>query len=172
MKKPSPITLIVYAATINLTRVKITPSPKGNDPLSIVNYAIEQEEYDQKYCVFDKDTHPNYEQALQKIDKTKSMLAINSVPCFEYWLLLHFTSSTSPFAITGKNSAADNVIKKLRKYIENYNKGDEDTFSKTKDKIPLAIKHAKQAKNDCTKRGDDNPSTNVHILVETLQKLN
>ncbi len=87
-------------------------SGDGTDPMSIVNTAIklfsEDRKYDSVYCVFDKDSHPTYDAALDKIRNTKLKKAARngsthsnfescrSVPCFEFWFLLHFERSRKP----------------------------------------------------------------------------
>ena len=77
------------------------------------------QEFDRIFCVFDRDGHQNYQQALDKIagspmGKKGKLQAITSVPCFEIWILLHFGYSTAPFVKTGNKSACDKVVYALR----------------------------------------------------------
>lgn len=48
--------------------------------------------YDQVWCVFDVDEHPNLGDALQMARDNGIHLAVSN-PCFELWLLLHFRDS-------------------------------------------------------------------------------
>ena len=110
----------------------------GSAPINVVESAkqkydesvSETNSFDHVYCVFDRDTHPTYQKALNCIKTWKSQSlpfeAITSVPCFEYWLLLHFTCSTKPYHATGKNSASDKVKKelKVRGRLPGYTKAD------------------------------------------------
>ncbi|MEJ2682434.1 MAG: RloB domain-containing protein, partial [Gammaproteobacteria bacterium] len=53
--------------------------------------------FDKIYCVFDKDSHASYARALDALVSATpkdTFFTINSVPFFEYWLLLH---SKRPF---------------------------------------------------------------------------
>lgn len=46
---------------------------QGTDPLSIVNFSLEKlHDFDRVYCVFDKDAHSNYDEALRKVDSEKN----------------------------------------------------------------------------------------------------
>ena len=94
------------------------------------------------------------------------------VPCFEYWLLLHFEATTRPYARAGERSPADCVIDDLKKYLPGYTKGDKETFQKLRDKLELAIERAKRVQEQGVKNQTDNPSTQIHLFVEYLQKLN
>ncbi len=154
----------------------------GSAPVSVVNkakelYRKEQRNisFDRVYCVFDKDTHDSYEEALLAIKTAKpvrTFFAVNSVPCFEFWLLLHFVYTTQPFYGTvGAKSAADQVQDELKKYIINYAKGDHEIFEKLVNQLPQAIQYSKKVLQVAKESRTDNPSTLIHELVEYLQSL-
>lgn len=169
------------AYKLDTANIKIT-GDCGSDPMSIVDKAIEEYEkskqdgncFDRVYCVFDKDAHPKYQDAINKIKQLstgknkKPFFVACSVPCFEYWLLLHFVYTTQPFSASGKNSVADNVIKELKKYIPTYEKGQDDIFVLLKDKLNFAIQNAKKANQESVENNTDNPSTAIVGLVEYL----
>lgn len=153
----------------------------GSDPLSIVNYAKkiydenkQNNPFDRVYCVFDKDNHELYQQALNKIANIKPsevFFTAISIPCFEYWLLLHFVKTTKPYNNTENKSIGDNVLIELKKYIPNYKKNSEDIFFLLKNKLEAAISNAKYARDEAIKNNTDNPSTSVFELVEFLINL-
>lgn len=78
---------------------------KGKAPITIVKHSIELHKgqrdntFDKVFCVFDRDTHPSYDEALDEINiinrrlKSEVFVAIVSNPSFEYWYLLHFTDT-------------------------------------------------------------------------------
>jgi len=153
----------------------------GSDPCSVVNHAIKKAksdgDYDRVFCVFDKDRHPNYSDALAKIQHTRlkkhqQIEAITSVPCFELWILLHFEYTTHPFDSIGKRSICDSVVHCLKRYIPDYKKGRADIFHITKPYINTAIQNAKNTMVAAQSAKTNNPSTLVHELVQYLQKLN
>ncbi len=159
---------------LNRANIVIQHCKSGSDPVSIVKYAIEEynkhKDYDQVYCVFDKE-HANYQEALDKIDVLRNKLpihAIQSVPCFEYWLLLHFDDTSKPYQQKGNKSAGDQLKSELKKYIKNYHESDKDVFEKTKMLLSLAINRAKKIDKLQEKNGTDNPSTKIYRLVEYL----
>ncbi len=155
---------------------------RGTDPLSVVKFALKEyrnnKDYNRLYCVFDKDQHTTYQAALDKIKSTRlasgdTIHAITSVPCFEFWLLLHFIYTVQPFHATGKKSICDQVIVKLKhkNRLPDYQKGDANLFEQIKDKLEKAKERAKRVRQHNQATGTDNPSTQVDELVEYLQKL-
>ena len=154
----------------------------GSSPASVVKDGIDKYEgakaqgdpYDKVFFVFDKDSHHQYENALDTIARQRpkgTFVAINSVPCFEYWLLLHFEYTTRPYQPQGRKSAADSLIKDLCDKLPNYEKAQRDLYARLKPNLNTAIDHAKRSLNAAQTAGTDNPSTRVHLLVEYLQSL-
>lgn len=160
--------------------IKILDEDHGSDPLSVVNFAIkyyaEDSIYDRIYCVFDKDGHSTYQPALDLIEshplkKTGKLFAINSVPCFEIWLLLHYSYTTKAYEKAGKKSPCDLVIQDLKAQIPDYAKHYRGIYETVKNRTEPAIKHAKQLKKHNNDVNSDNPSTLLHDLVEYLKGL-
>jgi len=124
--------------------------------------------------VIDRDTHGTYDDALVQIQSLKPkgvFRAINSVPCFEYWLLLHFEFTTHPFVATGAKSSCDNLIDRLSGFIPYYAKGKKDIYSGIAKQTNQAIDWSKRALQQANDNATDNPTTYVHELVEYLQNL-
>ena len=166
---------------LSTANIKITPA-KSSAPLNIVNYSLkkfneENKTYDKIYCVFDRDQHVHYKTALNMIEtlrKKKSPIpiyAITSVPCFEYWILLHFEDTTRPYKAAGKKSAGDQLISAVRRHLPKYCKGDKDIFESTYKNLNIAIKRAEKIDTLQQKNGTDNPSTQVYKLVKYLRNL-
>jgi len=70
-KKTEPEYLRGLQKTYRLSsaNIKIVPGDRGNDPVSVVNFALEEHRqangiFDRVYCVFDRNGHANYEEAL------------------------------------------------------------------------------------------------------------
>ena len=123
--------------------------------------------YDKIYCVFDKDDHADYESTLGSIGRPPlkgKFHAINSVPCFEYWLVLHYGCTTRPF----RN--CDEVIQVLKGHHSDYSKA-KDIFDHIRDKTDTAMKNAVQSQRAASANGTDNPTTNVHKLVKILLRI-
>ncbi|MFT7223801.1 MAG: hypothetical protein ACI82Z_001342, partial [Cellvibrionaceae bacterium] len=155
----------------------------GSSPKSVYERAIELWEteekngdpYDRVYCVFDRDTHETYDKTVRRISERNPrdiFYAAVSVPCFEYWLLLHFKyTARRPYATTGKLSVGGEVLRELKKVMPDYEKGNNNIFLSLSSKIEFAkgnaaisLKHAKDNRTD-------NPSTSIHDLVDYLQNL-
>lgn len=191
-RKPYDVVLVVCEGTtetnyfkalwaylkLNPANIDIKVCPQGNDPVTIVTFALDEHKfngYDQIYCVFDKE-HKNYQDALGIINfnsqKNKIPIhAITSVPCFEYWLLLHYEDTTRPYNKKGKKSTGDQLKSELKKYIKNYNEADKDIFEKTKSNLKQAIGRARQIDKAQERNCTDNPSTSVYRLVEYLMAI-
>ncbi|HWR57766.1 MAG TPA: RloB family protein [Thermodesulfovibrionales bacterium] len=175
------------ALRLNKENIVIHDRRCGSDPLSLVNSAEEEylrelkrdpekQGYDHIFVVFDKDTHTTYNDALQKMGSLSKkhkgkFKAIVSVPCFEFWLLLHYEYTSRPYGASGGNSACDNVIRDLEAHISGYEKGNENVFETTYPRVDDAIKHAERLEKRQEEAGTDNPSTKVHRLVAYLQNL-
>ena len=161
---------------LNPFNIEITGNTRGSSPVNVVNYALKNhKDYDKTFCVFDQDQHSDYKTALRKIkgrEKSREhpVQAITSVPCFEFWLLLHFRMTTKHFAVAS-GSICEQVVKELKKFLPDYDKGCRGIYYETKAKLSQAIKNAKNVAAHCEKVGTDHPSTRVHELVTYLQGL-
>jgi hypothetical protein len=193
MKEPYDVILIVCEGektepnyftelkkAFRLSNANVRICSRGSDPLSVVNFAVEtfrrELEFDRVYCVFDRDRHTTYDAALDRVRRTRlgkgSMIfAIPSVPCFEFWLLLHFIYTTRPFDAPVGDSICSRVIEELKKYLPAYGKGDRDIFETIQNKLDNAITNAHKVEQFHQNSGTDNPSTLVHSMVEYLRDL-
>lgn len=156
---------------LSSANVVVTDASKGSDPMSIIKEAEklykesqkENNSFDKVFCVFDKDQHGNYDKALYMLTKANShFTAITSVPCFEYWFLLHFEYTTKSFP------TASSVISDLKKYIPTYNKNNRRIFDNLKPRLQTAIQNAEKANQSSKNAGTDNPSTKVVDLITYL----
>jgi hypothetical protein len=151
----------------------------GSAPITVVDFAIKEAKktggYQRVFCVIDRDCHTDYAAALDKVRRARiadcRFEPIPSVPCFEFWLLLHFEETTRPFVPEGNKSACDTVVRSLRAYLPQYEKGTKDTFRRTYTSVDTAIKRAHLLEGRQRQAGTDNPSTSVHKLVTYLQAL-
>lgn len=167
------------AYRISTANIIICGKECGSDPLSVVDYAIlkykEDRDYDRVYCVIDQDKHTTFDTAVDKLRRTKlgksvGFKAIISVPCFEFWLLLHFGYTSKKFCAPGNASNCDLVVTELNKKnrIPGYGKGKGRLFTLLKDRLPDAIKYATKLQRDNELTGSTNPATNMHELIEYL----
>jgi len=155
--------------------------PPASDPRSLLNFAIQKREenisrarkglaarIDQVWIVFDheKINHERRNVIPQILNdcKAQSILVADSNPCFEFWLLLHFRFTTSPFYDT------ESVIRQLKEVWPTYFKSivpSAEIFEMTKQ----AISHAEWCRrHHLMADGSGNPSTNVDVLVSELMK--
>lgn len=167
---------------LNSANVEIT-GECGSNPMSVVKYAKEiynkhrgnNVPFDRVFCVIDRDAHPDYQTAketVRQLTPAGVYKIIDSVPCFEFWLLLHHEYTAVSFEKLKGNSAGNQVLTRLRTHMPEYGKGSKKVFTQLFDKLPTAITHAKRLEKAILESGTDNPSTAVHTLVEFLQKLN
>lgn len=185
--EPDYFTALINDLQLNTANIRIAENTAGSSPRNVVDLALKEyrkekkatgDSYDRVYCIFDKDNHPTYKAALDIIRREKKrgkkgcpVYATTSVPCFEFWLLLHFIKTTKNFD-SGHGSICKNVITDLKKYIPAYEKGEMRTiYQLVKDQTSQAITRAKQIERYCESGGTDMPSTKVYQLVEYLQQL-
>ena len=179
--EPNYFRAMIDDLQLNTANIKIAKNIAGSSPRNVVDTGRKEynkeKDYDAVYCVFDKDQHPSYVEALDIIRREKArgkrgcpMHAITSVPCFEFWLLLHFTYTTKGFD-AGHGSICANVISDLKTYIYSYGKGDTTIYQSTRDHLSTAISNAKKVERHCRRSGTDTPSTDIYKLVEYLHQL-
>lgn len=175
---------LIQNERLNTANIEITHSEKGSAPISIVECAIKNAEaregLDRVFCVFDRDSHPSYELAINKINSYKSSRkskskprfeVIVSSPCFEIWILLHFVYTTKSYNRTDKRSSCDKVVTDLKKHISDYEKNIDNLYEQTKQYHERAISNAEKLKNDNIQTNSTNPATNVHTLIQYLINL-
>ena len=88
-------------------QIKIDLAESGMVPLTLVQKARQKAkqskraqhrtgtpDFDEIWCVFDVDDHPNVKQALQEA-RDSHIRTVISNPCFELWLLLHKQDQTA-----------------------------------------------------------------------------
>ncbi len=146
----------------------------GRDPLALVHEAIQRqqreieqrEKFDQIYCVFDRDQHHHFDSASAQA-KNRGFKLARSWPCFEFWLLLHFSYPRKPYERTSK-SPAENCIEYLRQHFPGYEKSASRVFAQLFNRLEDAKLNAANALHDARATGEPNPSTEVHLLVESL----
>lgn len=87
--------------------VLITVDNRGGVPLTLVERAVETKRitereaargrgraYDEIWCMFDRDAHPNVPEALE-LAARNGIEVVMSNPCIELWFILHFEDQTA-----------------------------------------------------------------------------
>ncbi len=156
----------------------------GSAPISVVEKAIEMFEkngsYDSVYCVFDRDTHTTFDQAIAKVaghrlerhEKGKlvhaaKFVAIPSTPCFEYWIMLHYSSAAPPMPVF-----ADVLprLKRIRGFAK-YEKGMGRVYDLLRNLTSTAVVNSTNVSKNAAASGSANPLTQMHVLVTDLGAL-
>jgi len=145
------------------------------DPKGIIEEAIKRKtKYDRIFCVFDRDSHENWELALGMTRDHKQISLIISYPCFEYWLILHFNCNRKPYDRQGSKSPGDCCVADLRQItsMANYDKGGGTAvFANLIDRLPQARKNSLIVYNQAKIDGEMNPSTEFHTLIDYFEEL-
>lgn len=149
--------------------VVLAENSRGSAPISVVECAegkcAEPGGYDCVYCVFDRDGHESFDRARAKI-KSLSTRARNplpireaiSIPCFEFWVLLHFERTDAPF-----HRCVD-AIARVRRYLPAYEKADAAIARQLITLMDTAVTHAAWLENRA-EENNLNPYTSVnHVL--------
>lgn len=184
-KLPRSITLIVCegeteqvyfeAARIKygLTTAEIilADNTVGPAPISVVECAegkcAERGGYDQVFCVFDRDGHESFDRARNKIralaDRRNSPLPIKeaiSVPCFEFWVLLHFERTDAPF------EKCATVIQRIREqHMPVYEKAEAAVAGTLMARVEDALGNAAWIEGRA-ENNNHNPYTSVHHVLK------
>jgi hypothetical protein len=157
--------------------VHVEIEKQGGVPLTVVNRAIELDvqanaeakqnrdddlKYDDVWCVFDVDEHPNLTEALELAKKSGVKVALSN-PCIELWALLHFQEQNEQI----HRHEAQRVLKE---HLPRYDKVLD--FSKMKAGYASAVERAQSLMKTGEAMGEPNrnPSTAVYLLTELIRK--
>lgn len=175
--EPNYFNELIDDLKLNTANVEVD-GDSASSPKSVVRHAKkryrEDKEFDRIYCVIDKDEHSTYQEAISEIKAANPVgifHIITSVPCFEYWLLLHFVYTTKPYARSENRSSGGHAEHELKQHLPDYEKGSKKIYKQIMPHTDRAINHAKHANAQAMQENTDNPSTQVHILVEYLRAL-
>lgn len=117
--------------------------------------------YDEYWAVFDVDSHPNLDEAIQLAGRTGVLVALSN-PCFEIWLDLHFSDQTAYI------ERAD-VQRRTREHLGCDKRLTDSALSVLADAYPIARDRAKQLTEKHLGDGSPpnaNPSSDIWKLTE------
>lgn len=174
--EPEYFNLLKTHLKLSNVRVEVKNSKQtaGTSPKNLLKYAkaLKAEAakkgmpYDLIYCVFDKDKHTTFEETVAAIKKLGLPYnAITSCPCFEYWLLLHYSYTTASY-----NSFKE-LERSLKKHVPTYNKSDKNVLNEFVSLHKTAVQNAQKAEKQL-KKDNQAPFTNVHHLILELVNSN
>ncbi len=157
-----------YFKSFRVPKVVIEIQGLGENPSKLVQSANElksEDEYDQVWCVFDRDdwTKQDFNNAITSAEKYGFKVAYSN-EAFELWYVLHFE-----FLNTG--IPREDYFKKLTSLLgKKYEENSKTIYDDLMDKQDTAIKNSKKLLEQYkpSKPEQDNPSTTVHLLVEQL----
>ena len=185
--EPHYLKEIKHQGRLSTANVQVWPSEFGTEPIQVIEYAetlfrdgcraknIDPASFDRVIAVFDRDDHNSYHQALARARALNGALinddgelvafqAIASVPCFELWLLLHFEDIHAPIH-------RNEVYRRLRTHLPNYDKGQIGHWESTKDNLEQAIQRAETRAAITNAQNGNEPFTAFHELVIRLLHL-
>ncbi len=159
---------------------------EGHNTISLVDRTkqlSDEDEYDQVWCVFDKDDFPNenFNNAIFKAEGMGFKVAYSN-QAFEYWLILHFEDHQ------GGSMHRNQYCKKLNQYLKTFGISydcdskeiSEEIFDvlisriedKDKTRQEIAIERAERNQKNFDNRNPakEESSTKVHELVKEIKK--
>lgn len=159
-----------YFRSFRVPGVVIEIQGVGKNPTSLVEKAKDlrnQEEYDQVWCVFDRNswTENDFNSAIKNAQKAKIKVAYSN-ESFELWYILHFQ-------FLDNGISRKDYCKKLTSLIGyTYQKNSDVIYDKLIDRQHTAIKNADNLLKQYNPLNParDNPSTTVHLLVKELNR--
>lgn len=97
-------------------KVLVKIEERNGTPMTLVKLAIDQRDQEQRderrgrgqahdevWCVFDRDTHPHFDDAILLAKRHGIGVAVSN-PCFELWFILHYEDQTAH--IEGRDAMA------------------------------------------------------------------
>ena len=159
--------------------IRLTFGPGGRVPKSLVEQACQDQDkrcrqrrpvppydYDEIWCVFDVDEHPEIKQSVNRARQKGVKVAVSN-PCFELWLVLHHQDQTAYIHRRKVQRLAQELGLIEGKRI------DDSSFNLLMEKYEDARRRAKEL--DRRHKGNlsstwSNPSTGVWRLVDSIRE--
>lgn len=177
-----------YSDNRRLRVVKVEKTNK-NTPKQLIEVAVAAKENqntpegDKFWVVYDREGKHKYsdkdhETAYQNAKKHNIDIALSNV-CFEVWLLLHFQNTVTVYSCYDDLRKNSNLRAECKKVgINDYDKADKKIFDAISENIKTASERAEKmnettknsANSSCTKPYQLNPYTDVHKLLEAIDK--
>jgi hypothetical protein len=146
--------------------VPLSVVSKAIDLLSTIKRTTSFSRHDTVWAVFDRDEHPNFEEAINRATQSGVKIAFSN-PCFELWLVLHCQDWDRPMD-------RHSMQRELRRLIPGYdpNGAKRVEFNLLADNIPAAIDRARtmEQRRIDERMAHGNPVTTVFYLVEHIQQ--
>lgn len=155
--------------TLNVSP-KLKQADKYEKVFDDIRSLLEAKDHEQCILIFyitDMDTihaqgkFHEYTQAKRKSLKSRNasgrVFIIETRPCFEFWLLLHFETISRQF------NCCNDVIRELKKHWPNYTKTTKQVYDKLQDKLYTAISRSQSIK-------PAHSYSQMHILFEQLNE--
>jgi hypothetical protein len=162
-----------YFRAFRTPKVVVTVQAIGKSPTEVVEGTRKRvreaqrqgEEYDQVWCVFDRDEFPggDFNEAIALARRNNISVAYSN-EAFELWYLLHFRYLDT--AISRRD-----YIRRLNALLGHpYAKNSETMSIELESRVVDAVRNAERllAQYDPLNPAADNPSTTVHLLVSEL----
>lgn len=156
--------------------VVVDIEPGAGTHISVVREAISRkkaagDDYDQIWCVFDRDKDGANPSNAQNFNEAIRLAAANDIKvaytndAFELWYLLHFNYHDTAIHRHDYNTKLSALLG------GDYKKNDPDMFGKLENKMDIAAHNAKKLLSQYVPASPerDDPSTTVHLLVEQLR---
>ena len=138
---------------------------------------VSQNKYDKVYCIFDLDVtkrnqseKADYKKCISELPENKKIVAIENMPCFELWFLLHFSNYSAKIYSTWEE-----LKPVLRTYWPNYVKNKTPNlyeYPTTHGNEEKAKESAEKLRTEKAKSNNDLfPFTDMDLLLEDLNRL-
>ncbi len=174
--------------SLDQAALDIVPS-SGSAPNTVIKHAkkaikeacAKGNPYGKVYCVIDKDQHPTYASAMEDIRIFNEgarnpcgavLCAIPSVPCFEYWILMHYAASSQSYNANRSSPCKQLISTTLRTHVPGYQKADRAFAKKIiMERLATARHNSATTLQRAVSAGTDDPSTKMHLLIDELEYL-
>ena len=155
---------------LTTAEIVLAENTVGSAPISVVKCAedkcAERGGYDKVFCVFDRDGHESFQRARDRIrtltSRKRFLSPIEeaiSVPCFEFWVLLHFERTDRQF------DHCSVVVDWIRdQHVPGYAKADAAIARKLIVRVQDALTHADWLEGRAENNNYD-PYTSIHHVL-------
>jgi len=149
-------------------------------PMTLVEAAIEEKRseqreerrgrgkaHDEYWCVFDRDEHPRFEEAVKLAQENQICLAVSN-PCMELWFVWHFENQTA-------HVERGEIQRRSREILGCEKTLTELALTKLADNVRYDAAKHRATRLDLKHQGDgsptgSNPSSSMHHLIDRIRQ--
>lgn len=128
--------------------------------------ALNNGEADMVFLVFDKDRAPKFDETIRRCLEEERIFAFATIPCFEYFFLLHFGPTTAPYSCYAELEGPLRANEPFKNYTKKKNAV---PIAALLELQPAAFRNAELTRRSRIETNSLNPYTDLDLLFKYVE---